>query len=124
MGLALWKRKHILRRLVEPESSGGYVTEMTKDMVIKADVQTLSRRTTMGADGDYSVQEVKMFSDFEINVADQALGTMGDRLWFQGKWFECRSSRLSENTFLKHWTSTFVQCLNQEAPPDVEGLMK
>lgn len=100
------------------------MTEMTKDMVILADVQTLSRRTMTGPDGDYAVQEVKMFSDFEINVADQSLGTMGDRLWFQGKWFECRSSRLSENTFLKHWTSTFVQCLNQEAPPDVEELMR
>lgn len=120
MGLRLWKKPHILRRFTNPVSTGGYDFSGYEDIVIDSDIQTTDRSSTMGPDGDASVQRLKMFSDFEINVADEATGALGDLLWFQGKWFECRSSRLSENTFLKHWTSTFVQCKDQWAPPEGE----
>lgn len=121
MGLSLWKRKHLLRRFTEPMLRDGYDTYECYDFAFKADVQTTSRVTNTFEDGDRNVQSLKVFSDLEIHVASQD-GLPADMLWFQGKWFECRSSRLSENTFLKHWTSTFVQCLNQLEPPDLEVL--
>lgn len=124
MGLGLWKRQRILRQFKEPVYSNGIQTYDYDDVVIMADVQTTDRSTTTGPDGDRSVQSLKVFCDFRVNVADQQSGMPGDMIWFQGKWFECRSSRLSENTFLSHWTSTFVQCLNQPEPPNEEVLLK
>ena len=119
MGLRLWKKNHLIRRFGEPVAVEGYVAEDYEDIIIKADVQTTSRMTNTETFGERSFQQVKMFSDFEINVSDDNTGVRGDWLWFQNKWFQCTSSRLSENTFLKHWTSTFTECLNQADPPEV-----
>lgn len=119
MGLKLWKRNHLLRRFKDPVAADGFVLEDHTDIIIKADVQTTNRHSNTDAYGERAFQEVKMFSDFEINVANESTGIKGDWLWFQDKWFQCTSSRLSENTFLKHWTSTFTECLNQEDPPEV-----
>lgn len=120
MGLPLWKKKHILRRFRDPEVLGGYETHDYDDMIIQSDVQTTDNYATMGEDGDEPRQSLKMFSDCEICVADTTKGILGDQLWFQGKWFECRSSVLSENTFLRHYTSTFVECPVQNDPPELE----
>jgi hypothetical protein len=117
MGLTLWKKKRLIRRYSEPVNVGGYQVPFSEDLYIMADVQTTGNTSTTGADGDISTQSLKVFTDTELRVAEERTGTRGDRLWFQGKWFECRSARLSENTFLKHWTCTFVQCTNQEEPP-------
>jgi len=120
MGLSLWKKAYILRRFRDSVASGGYMTSEYDDMTIKADVQTTDRSVSTDSDGDYALQHLKVFSDMEILVANEDKKTMADKLWFQGKWFECRSSRLSNNTFLAHWTSTFVQCLHQDPPPGSE----
>lgn len=117
MGLPLWKKKRLIRRYSLPTNVDGYQVPLSEDFYISADVQTTGNTSSTGEDGDISTQSLKVFTDTELKVADGMTGTFGDRLWFQGKWFECRSSRLSENTFLKHWTSTFVQCTNQEDPP-------
>lgn len=120
MGLPLWKKKHIIRRFHDPETVAGYVTQDYDDMVILSDVQTADKSASMGEDGDIPRQTLKMFSDSEVNVVDSVKGTPGDQLWFQGKWFECRSSVLSENTFLRHYTSTFIECPVQNDPPALE----
>ena len=59
-----------------------------------------------------------MFCDHKILVEDEHSQQKADRLWFQEKWFSCRSSRLSENTPLRHWTAEFVECLDAEPGPD------
>lgn len=124
MGLPLWKKRRLIRRYSAPELGGGYAVSEHKDFWITADVQTTDRSVSTGADGDIGLQKLKVFTDSELCVADERAGTPGDRMWFQNRWFECRSSRLSENTFLKHWTSTFVECTNaDDAPLDfsIEG---
>lgn len=118
MGLSLWKKERILRRFKAPLSTGGVTLQDYYDMPVMADVQTTDRSSKTREDGDLSSQELKVFTDEKLHVADEVTGTLGDRLWFQGLWFECKSSRLSENTFLKHWTSTFTQCMDQDDPPE------
>ena len=71
-------------------------------------------------DGSKSIQRLKVFCDSIILVEDEATQQKADRLWFQNKWFDCTSSRLSENTPLRHWTATFTECLIQEPPPGEE----
>jgi len=112
-----FKRPHILRRYSSPIYERGYSTIPYEDIVLPMDVQTMKDVSVTTSDGTKSVQQLKVFCDYEILVENQGTQQKGDRLWFQGKWFECKSSRLSENTPLRHWTSTFVECLDNEAPP-------
>lgn len=117
MSLGIWMRKHTFRRFADPVSKGGYSLSGHKDISIPADVQTISKALKTDTDGDYPLQRLKVFSNDEILTADEKTGRKADLLWFQGKWFECRSSRLSENTMLRHYTCEFIQCLDQPDPP-------
>lgn len=117
MGLKLWKRKHLLRRYTGQKVVDGYEIACHEDSYIYADIQTTDQSVSTDLDGDMATQRIKVFTDTQLNVARDNLP--GDKIWFQGRWFECRSTKLSENTFLKHWTSTFIECMNQDEEPEV-----
>ena len=87
------------------------------------DVQTLQDDVITTPDGSRSVQRLKVFCDSKIIVEDEGNQQKADRLWFQDKWFECMSSRLSENTPLKHWTATFVECFDLLCRVGCSGLL-
>lgn len=106
-----------VRRYGKPEYKGGLAHVPYQDMVIPMDCQTTDRTASTDVDGTESVQRLKVFCDEKLYVEDTDKQQKADRIWFQGKWFECRSSRLSENTPLRHWTCTFVECLDQEDGP-------
>lgn len=92
-----------------------------EDLTLPMDIQTLEDTIKTEEDGRKSIQKLKVFCDYEILAEDEHKKQKADRVWFQGKWFECLSSRLSENTPLRHWTATFVQCLDAEDGPKQEG---
>ena len=105
------KKNYTLRRYSEPQYVQGYSSIPYEDLTIKTE-----------EDGRKSIQKLKVFCDYEILAEDEHKKQQkADRVWFQGKWFECLSSRLSENTPLRHWTATFVQCLDAEDGPKQEG---
>lgn len=108
------KRPHTLRRYSEPVFVKGYSSIPYKDLTLPMDVQTLEDVVITTPDGSKSVQKLKVFCDSEILVESEAEQQKADRLWFQKKWFECKSCRLSENTPLRHYTATFIECLDQE----------
>nr|DAE92145.1 MAG TPA: hypothetical protein [Myoviridae sp. ct5xZ3] len=115
--MQLLKRPHLLRRYSKPKNVRGYISIPYSDLTLPMDVQTLENKATTTPDGTKSVQRLKVFCDDEILIENEAKQQKADRLWFQNKWFECDSSRLSENTPLRHYTATFVECLEQEAEP-------
>ena len=119
MPLGLWRKKHIIRRFNGCiEVRDGYaIPESYNDMIMLMDVQTTKKGHITDENGDYTLQRLKSFSDDEVMTASEAEKRRADCLWFQGKWFECLSSILSENTVLRHYTSEWIQCLNQEEPP-------
>ena len=102
------KREHRLRRYSQPIIVRGYSSIPYEDLTLPMDIQTLEDAVITTPDGNKSVQRLKVFCDSKI--------------WFQDKWFECRSSRLSENTPLRHWTATFVECLDEEPGPEEKGM--
>ena len=108
------KRPHTLRRYSEPVFVKGYSSIPYEDLTLPMDVQTLEDVVITTPDGSRSVQKLKVFCDSEILVESEAEQQKADRLWFQKKWFECKSCRLSENTPLRHYTATFIECLDQE----------
>lgn len=114
------KRPYVIRRYSEPEIIHGYTSIPYEDKVLQMDIQTEKDTVITSSDGDKSVQSLKVFCDDEILVENQEKQQKADRLWYQGKWFTCRSSRLSENTPLRHWTATFIECLDSEPGPDSE----
>lgn len=111
------KQPYTLRRYSEPVYSQGYSSIPYEVITLLMDVQTLEDIVETTPDGRKAVQRLKVFCDSRILVEDEDSQQKADRLWFQGKWFECQSSRLSENTPLRHWTATFVQCLDHEEGP-------
>lgn len=115
------KRPYTLRRYSEPVFVKGYSSIPYEDLTLPMDVQTMEDIVITAPDGSRSVQRLKVFCDSAILVEDQEKQQKADRLWFQDKWFECRSSRLSENTPLRHWTAVFVECLDAGPGPDGSG---
>ena len=112
-----FKKPYCLRRYSQPRIVQGYSSIPYTEKTLPMDIQTLEDDVITTPDGSRSVQRLKVFCDSEILVEDQERQQKADRVWFQRKWFECRSSRLSENTPLKHWTATFVECLDAEPGP-------
>ena len=117
-----FKRQYVLRRYSQPQIIQGYSSIPYEDLTLLMDIQTVEDKAETTPDGRGAVQKLKVFCDAEIMVENQITQQKADRLWFQDKWFECQSSRLSDNTILRHWTATFVQCLDDEdGPNDTEG---
>lgn len=116
------KRPYFFRRYSEPVIVRGYSSIPYEDLTLLADVQTLEDEVITTSDGSKSIQRLKVFCDSIILVENEANQQKADRLWFQDKWFECRSSRYSGNTPLRHWTATFVECLDQEPGPVSESV--
>ena len=119
MAIQIWKKPRVIRTYTTPEYVDGYLVDGYTDYIAKLDIQTMSdvQRTT--PEGDRSLQRIKTFGDAHIKTAKDEI--KADRVYFQDKWFECVASRLSENTVIRHWTSEFVECLDQPDPPTVEG---
>lgn len=111
------KKEKWIRRYSQPTIVRGYLSIPYADITLPMDVQTLEDVVITTEDGSKSIQKLKVFCDSEILVENEAKQQKADRLWFQEKWFECKSSRLSENTPLKHYTATFIECLDQEPGP-------
>ena len=119
--MRFFKRPRLIRRYSQPSNVRGYMAIPYEDMTLLMDVQTMENISRTKADGTDSVQRLKVFCDEKILTENEHTQQKADRLWFQGKWFDCQSSRLSENTPLRHWTATFVECLDQDPPPEESG---
>ncbi len=118
------KKPYLLRRYSKPKIVRGYSSIPYKDLIVPMDIQTLENEVITTPDGSRSIQRLKVFCDSIILVENQEKQQKADRIWFQDKWFECSSSRLSENTPLRHWTATFRECLDAESEPNsgsIEG---
>lgn len=116
------KRPHQLRRYSKPQIVRGYSSIPYEDLTLPMDIQTLEDTVITTPDGNKSVQRLKVFCDSIILVENEERQQKADRLWFQDTWFECKSSRLSENTPLRHWTATFVECLDNEPGPQIDDM--
>ena len=111
------KRPYTIRRYSEPKIVRGYSSIPYTDLTLPMDIQTMEDAVITTSDGSKSVQRLKVFCDSIILVENVDKQQKADRIWFQDTWFECKSSRLSENTPLRHWTATFVECLDHEPGP-------
>ena len=119
--MKFFKNPYLLRRFLEPQEKKGYSYIPYEEKTLPMDIQTLEDVVKTNPDGSESVQRLKVFCDEEILVEDESKQQKADRVFFQGKWFECRSCRLSENTPLRHYTATFIQCADPMGDDDDES---
>lgn len=119
MAIKIWKKPRILRTYSTPVYQNGYIVENCTDQIVMLDIQTMSDTQRTTPEGDRPMQRIKTFGDAHIQIAHD--GIKADKVYFQGLWFECVASRLSENTVIRHWTSEFVECLDQPDPPTIGG---
>ena len=105
--MPFFKDTYILRRFGESTIINGHQIFQNEDMEVELDVQTVSDEELMEETGSRDKMILKTFGDFPIRCSKQEDNVVSDQLFYEGRWFECISSRLSKNTFIKHWTSTF-----------------
>ena len=98
---------YTLRRYEKDSVVNGYPTAGYKDSTVSLDVQEMSDQEVIEVGGSRDKMMLKAFGDFPIRTSKQEEGVRADQLLYEGRWFECMSSRLSKNTILIHWTSTF-----------------
>lgn len=119
-----FKKPYTIRRFLRPVFVKGYSTIPYTDLMVPGDVQTLSDDIITTSDGSVSVKRLKVFCDEEIQVEDMDRQQKADRIYYQGKWFECKSSRLSENTPLRHYIATFTELLDSEPAPEENAVQE
>ena len=109
MNIGLFKRPHAVRRYGQQSISGGHASAPYSDSVELMNVQPLSSDDLQALpEGDRAVKRVKSFGKARLSAADDSAGTPGDRLFYDGKWYECVSSVGWLHTPLSHWRSEFV----------------
>lgn len=99
---------YTLRRYGECKFINGYAVSEYEDQTVFLDVQTISDDEVKEDTGSRDEMMLKTFGDFPIRCAKQEDSFRSDRLLYDGRWYECTASRLSQNTILEHWTSVFT----------------
>ena len=117
----LFYKEYVLRRFQPSVYVKGHSTSSFADKPLHADIQTLQNSSTTSERGAESKQRIKVFSKEKIQLADRDNGIRADWVYFQEKWFEAVSCRLSENTLLKHYTSEFEEVLPAELSVYLKG---
>lgn len=112
--MSLFYKPYVYRRFGASVYIKGHSTSSYEDKRLLADVQTLENGSSTSQSGAESKQMIKVFSQTRLQIADKKNGVRADWIWFQDKWFEVKSCRLSENTLLKHYTSVAEEILNGE----------
>ena len=122
MGISLWKKRRILRRYGDTTYVDGYNVYSHTDYAIMVDVQEQADPQQNRENGKEAFRRLTTYGDSKIKTSKD--NVLADWLWYKDRWYECIDSVLTENTWLRHYTSQFIECGTQDAPPDeseVEG---
>lgn len=122
--MVFFKKPYVVRRYFKPVYIHGYLSSSYEDLKIFMDVQTMEDTIQTEQDGAKSIQKLKVFCDWKLLIENVGEQQKSDHLYFQGKWFACQSSKLSENTLLRHYTAIFVECLDQEEKPELAYILE
>ena len=122
MGIGLFKKPYTVRKYGQQTITNGYASSPYTDATMRLNVQPLSPNELMALpEGERTVKRVKTFGPIKLSSADELAGTPGDRLWYKGAWYECKSSVDWDHTLLSHFQSDFVMLAQdeQDPPPEV-----
>lgn len=115
---SIWKKQYTLRRYKKQKNTRGYFARGYTETTVMLDVQTVNSSAELTKEGRRSTKTIKAFGTFPIKAADTKTATQGDRLFFEGEWYECTSCVHKEHTPLNHYMSQFA--LVSEAVSDTD----
>lgn len=105
---SIWKRPYVLRRYKAQKNRKGYYARGYTETTVMLDVQTVNASATVTKEGKRPTKQIRSFGSFPIKAADVKSATQGDRLFFEGEWYECTSCVRREHTPLAHYRSEFT----------------
>jgi hypothetical protein len=119
--IGLFKRPYTLRQYGAQTLTDGYPSTPFSDSMVLLDVQPLSSDEMMALpDGERTIKRIKSFGPDKLTAADEYAGRPGDRLFYQGCWYECLSSVMWDHTLISHYRSELVILpeREQDSPPE------
>jgi hypothetical protein len=118
----IFKRRFVVRRHEAQVIVNGYAHAPYGEMSELLNVQPLSANDLMALpEGERTVKRLKSFGRGKLMSAEESTGIPGDRLFYEGYWYECTSSVMWDHTILRHYRSEFVilPAAKQPPPPGV-----
>ncbi len=99
MVLDIFKKPYTLRRFEKTKLVRGYSCARYSDSTVKMNVQpvSMSELTTL-PDGIRRSKNIKAISKVQIRTADDKEGTLADRIFYKGEWYECTGADIWGNT--------------------------
>lgn len=125
MLFGFFKHQYVARRLKPDTNYGGYSAPGGhEDFLVTLNVQPLSSDELQALpEGERTVKRIKSIGETKFKPADEETGTEGDRLYYDGKWYECKSCQTWDHTLLAHTEAEFVEMAPGSegiGPPEVE----
>lgn len=125
MLFGFFKHQYVARRLKPDTNCGGYSAPGGhEDFLVTLNVQPLSSDELQALpEGERTVKRIKSIGETKFKPADEETGTEGDRLYYDGKWYECKSCQTWDHTLLAHTEAEFVEMAPGSegiGPPEVE----
>ena len=125
MKIRIFRRLYTVRKYGKQEIIDGYPRAPYTDVKTRLNVQPLSSDELQALpEGQRKINRVKAFGADRLTSADEHEGIPGDRLFYQGLWYECTSSVMWDHTLLGHYHSEFVvipQSAQEAAPKSAGG---
>jgi hypothetical protein len=120
VNIRLFKKKYTLRSYEPQKIVKGHATAPYSDVIVSLNVQPLKADEMLALpEGERTTKRIKSFGPDMLTAADKYTSSPGDRLFYNGKWYECESSVDWNHTMLSHFRSEFVILKDQEPPPAV-----
>lgn len=99
MVLDIFKKPYTLRRFEKTQLVKGYSRARYSDSTVKLNVQPLSMSELVTLpDGIRRSKNIKAIGQVQIKTADDRVGTLADRLYYNGEWYECTGVDIWGNT--------------------------
>ncbi len=103
----IFKRPYTVRRYGKVDWDDENLTEEYSDMQLMLDVQAKTRTNGDALEGQSVQAKLTVYSDVELFPAEPGQQSSGDRLFYMGHWYICKSAVYWGNTMLKHWIAEF-----------------
>ncbi len=121
MNIGLFRKTYTVKRYEPQKLVKGYTSSSYSFLKMNLNVQPFSPDELIALpEGERELKYIKAFGSSMLTAVNDYVGTLGDRLFYQGYWYECKSSVYWDHTMLTHYRSEFVLCKEQEEPPPVK----
>jgi hypothetical protein len=114
MGIGIFHRPYTIRRRGEQKVVNGYAVSGNSEFTARLNIQPLSADELLALpEGERSIARVKSFGTAALISADEYSQTLGDLLYYDGRWYECKSCVHWLHTPLTHYEAEFVILADQ-----------